>query len=1131
MRTNNSNVAIMKSLPLLCFSIIVLFSCTHKKHSIFTSLPASYTGINFINIIKEEKFTKSTMNEFGYMGGGIGIGDFNNDGRKDIFFCGNQVSSQLYLNVGDNKFENITTKAGLQTSIWITGVSVIDINNDGYDDLFLNAYGYMLDKPIRNLLYINQRNNTFVEEGILYGFTDSTHYSTQSAFLDYDNDGDLDMFQLNYNLNASYNANNVFPKDLSGKSKANDLLYRNDGVKYNLRHPVYTNVTMEAGIKDDGYGLGVSVSDFNNDGWTDIYVSNDFVSNDALWLNNKNGTFTNTLDKSTKHQSFSSMGCDAADINNDAKIDFATLDMMPQTNERKKLTDISTNYDRYEAERSLHYSPEFTRNMLQLNNGNYFAHDTAIPFFSEIGQLAGISETEWSWSILFADFTNDGFKDAHITNGIGKDFINADFILFNNIISANTNDPVKARNLSNIELGKLKELNLPNYFFLHNGILPNGETSNTFTNQSDSAGIAEKSMSNGAAYVDLDNDGDLDLVVNNINKAPFIFINNTIEKIKPLINHSIGFNLEGDSLNKRGFGAKIYLFTNGQIQLQEQAPIRGFLSSVDTKLLFGTGKNTLVDSVVIIWPNQKTQILTKLSTDSVYTLKSSEAVNISWELEKKSTPLFTDVTNSLNSNFKHTDVSFFDYGFQRMLPQKYSQLGPFLSTTDVNKDGLEDFYIGGAFNQYGQLFMQKDNGSFTSKTLDSGIKLQEDEATTFFDADGDSDVDLLITYGDMRYEDSSTNYKPRLYVNDGKGNFVYKSNAIPNSVTTIAGCVTTGDYDNDGDADIFIGGRVSKTYPISPRSYLLQNNNGTFKDVTNIVNSNLQLLGMVTGASWVDFDNDKKLDLVVVGEWMPIQFFKNKNGSLIDVTAQTNLSNTNGMWRSLYSTDLDNDGDVDFVAGNLGTNCKYNASISTPMKLFAKDIDQNGSIDPFLFYYMPTENGKIELFPANGRSSIVEQVPSIKKSFLTNTSFTKANFNSIYKDKSDLLDFTCYQTASSWFENLGNGKFTQHILPEQAQFSPTNAIVVTDVNNDHINDIIIAGNEYQAEVNIGRYDASYGLVLTGNKNKTFTALPYQKSGLKIDGDVKSMQIIYNSKKQKLLLVGINNDYLKIFAMP
>jgi hypothetical protein len=1106
-------------------NIIIIFcifffaiACNEKKRDqLFSFLSSDKSGITFNNTIDETKLPGDALNEFAYMGGGVGVIDVDNDGLKDLFFCGNEVSSKLYLNKGDNHFEDITQSAGVLTSDWISGVSVVDINADGYDDIYLCTYGKTLGAHSRNLLFINQHNNTFKEEAEDYGVAD-TSYSTQAVFFDYDKDGDLDMYLSNYMLNASYSANYLFPKNLSGNSPANDKLYRNDGNKN--RHPVFADVSMQAGIKEDGYGLGVSVSDFNMDGYPDVFVCGDFVSNDDLWLNNKNGTFTNVLDATTKHQSYSSMGCDAADINNDDKIDFASVDMMPEDNERKKQTFSFMNYDRYQRERNLGYSPEFMRNMLQLNNGNYVRGDTSLPFFSEIGQMAGISETDWSWSILFADFNNDGYKDVHVTNGIGRDFINADFISFSQTYGQIASEEQFRKTLRD-KLIALKHVEIPNYLYLNNGDY-------TFSNITDSSGIKQNSMSNGAAYVDLDNDGDLDLVVNNINKDAFVLINNENHPNKTKTNHSISFVLKGDSLNTKGFGAKIFIYNDGKSQVQEEYPVRGYLSSVDTKLLFGTGKNTKADSVVVVWADNKKQVLQNVRADSAYTLYQKNATEF-WQPSSNITQkVFTNVTASANAIYKHTDVIYNDYADQRLLPQKYSQLGPFISTGDINKDGKTDFYIGGGFNSQGKIFIQQGNGSFTGKDFIPASKFTEDEASVLFDADGDGDLDLLITYGDTRYSDTSSFYHPQLYINDGKGNFTLSANAIPSNVKTIAGCVAVADYDGDGDMDVFIGGRVSKQYPLSPNSYLLQNNKGVFTDVTNKVCSSLSKAGMVTAAQWADIDNDKRADLIIAGEYMPLRFFKNNGKRLNEITSSTGLQNMDGLWRSLIAADVDGDGDTDFIAGNLGLNCTYHTTAENPMKLYAEDIDNNGSIDPVMFYYIKDENGERKLYPSLNKDQLAAQVPSIKKKFFYNKDFAKATAQDIFSNNKDLQILTCDETQSCWIENAGNGKFIKHVLPKEAQFAPVNAIVCDDMDGDGIKDILLAGNEYQTEVTTGKYDASYGCFLKGMKNKTFKSISPNVSGFKIDGDVKDMKMIKTSNNEKYILAAVNNDYMKVF---
>jgi len=815
------------------------------------------------------------------------------------------------------------------------------------------------------------------------------------------------------------------------------------------------------------------------------------------------------------------MGCDAADINNDALFDFASVDMMPEDNYRKKQTFSFMSYDRYNEERDLSYSPEFMRNMLQLNNGNYQRGDTSVPFFSEIGQMAGISETDWSWSILFADFNNDGYKDLHITNGIGRDFINSDFIAFSQNSGQATNEEQFRKQLRD-KLVALKHVAIPNYLYLNNG-------NYTFSNITDSSGIKQNSMSNGAAYVDLDNDGDLDLVVNNIDQPAFVLINNENQPNKPKINHSISFILKGDSLNIKGFGAKVFVYINGKSQMQEEYPVRGYLSTVDTKLLFGTGKNTKADSVVIVWANNQKQAAQNLSTDSVYTLNQKNATEVwhpfSQDINQK---IFNDVTASVNAINKHTDVIYNDYAEQRLLPQKYSQLGPFISTGDINKDGKTDFYIGGGFNSQGKIFMQQSDGSFTGKDFIPTSKFTEDESSVLFDADGDGDLDLLITYGDTRYSDTSMFYHPQLYLNDGEGNFILSPNAISPNVRTIAGCVTDADYDGDGDMDVFIGGRVSKKYPLSPNSYLLQNNKGAFTDVTNNICPALSKAGMVTAAQWADIDNDKHPDLIIAGEYMPVRFFKNDGKKLTEITSSTGLQNINGLWRSLIATDVDGDGDTDFIAGNLGLNCNYHTSAQYPMKLYAEDIDNNGSIDPVMFYYIKDEDGKRKLYPSINKDQLAEQVPLIKKKFLLNKDFAKATADDIFHDNKNLQVLTCDETQSCWLENLGNGKFAKHVLPKEAQFAPVNAIVCADMDGDGIKDILLAGNEYQTEVMTGRYDASYGCFLKGMNNKTFKTVSPAVSGFKIDGDVKDMKLVTTINKQKLILVAINDDYMKVF---
>ena len=1111
-------------------SVAVMYSCGENKTKEqspirFTQLPSSETGITFNNSITENDSVNLIVNEYAYMGGGVGIGDFNNDQLPDVFFAGSVTTSRLYINKGKFSFEDITQKAGVTTDFWATGVSIVDINNDGYDDIYVCASGSKNAEKRKNRLYINDGHLGFSEQAEEYGLADSG-FSTQAAFFDYDNDGDLDMYLLNHAL-YERNANTILPPDSMVHPIAADKLFRNEGIVDGRNHPFFKDVSAEAGIKEIGYGLGLVISDFNGDNRPDIYVANDYIANDKLWLNNGNGSFSNRIASALKHQSYYSMGVDAADINNDGLADIATLDMLPEDNERKKMMYTVMNYDRYELERLMNYQPEFMRNMLQLNNGIRNVHDTVEPFFSEIGQLAGIHETDWSWSVLIADFDNDGWKDMHVTNGFGRDMLNNDFMQFRASPEVSRQFNVEERNKAVVN--KLNEYGsrlASNYFFRNNGNL-------TFSDLSATAGINMPSVSNGCAYADFDGDGDLDLVTNNINQEAFVLRNDLITSSEDTTHHYLNIKLQGDSLNKNGFGAAIKVYSKGQVQFLEQAPVRGYASTVDKILHIGLGTTTVVDSVVVTWPNDKVQILNNIPANQTLVLQQKEA-NKQWAKDSRPAyELFTEVSEQEKIDFWHKDKVFFDYRFQSLLPQKYSQLGPFIAEGDVNGDGLTDFFVGGAFSQSGRFFLQQSDGSFSFKDLVNGGKNEEDLGCLLFDADGDKDLDLFINSGSQEFEPGSAYYMPRLYKNDGKGNFTLDAAALPKTIYTSAQCIAANDYDGDGDIDLFIGGRLLPgQYPLSPRSYILQNNgSGIFTDVTAGVCKALMEPGMVTAAIWTDFDGDQKQDLVVTGEWMNIRFFKNTGSQLQEVTDETGLVHMKGQWRSLCTGDLDGDGDMDIIAGNLGLNNKYKASPKEPIKMFAKDLDNNGSIDPIMAYYIANKNGERGLYPAIDRDQFAGQVPFIKNKYLLHETYAKENIETILADnKEGLLELTCEETRSCWLENKGGGKFEMHALPLSAQLAPINAIVCTDVDRDGKADLILAGNEYQTEVMTGRYDASYGVFLKGSGKGLFAAISPMQSGLVIDGDVKDLKLISNAKKERLLFAAINNEKMKVFKL-
>jgi hypothetical protein len=1112
---------------LLLWSLLLLYGCK-ARHAVaegmhFTKMDAGATHIDFSNVITDSDSMNVFIDEYMYNGSGVGVGDLNGDGLPDLFFCGGMVSSRLYINKGNFIFEDVTAAAGLQTLKWCTGVSVADVNHDGFPDLYVCASHSTARDRRKNMLFINDGKLHFTDQADAYGLAD-TGYSTQAAFFDYDRDGDLDMYLLNHQI-YSHTANDLHPKDTSGHAMAQDRLYRNDGVPAGMDHPVFHDVSAAAGIKEDGYGLGMVVTDINKDGWPDVYVANDYLANDLLWLNNRNGTFTNVIATALRHQSYNSMGTDAADINNDGLPDLAVVDMLPETNERKKMMGSATSQSKFDMQQRLGYEPSYVRNMLQLNNGSRVSvNGREEPFFSEIGQLAGIFQTDWSWSVLMADLDNDGWKDIYITNGLGKDVTNNDYTTFTAAQGGYTGSYAfgKQRVLDKKDITTMRKnldaygsVKMESYIFHNKGDL-------RFDDVSEAAGVQVPAITNGAVYADLDNDGDLDLVSNNINQEAFVWRNDLRVSAGDSVHNFISF--VGLSI-----GSKVTLFNNGMRQFLEAGPVRGFSSSVDDRLHFGVGNAGVVDSVLVQWPDEQVEVMRHVKTNQFLRVRHADAVSPGIAGSVLAPPLFTA---GAGLDFKHAETFNYDFGEHQPLLQKFSQLGPCLALADVNGDGLEDVFVGGAANQSGKIFLQQGDGGFAGADLVQGVKFEEDLGAIFFDADGDKDMDLLITGGSFEFRALSYN-RPRLYMNDGKGHFTLAADALP-KITDVTKAVVAFDYDGDGDLDLFIGGRLAPSkFPQSPRSYILQNDHGRFRDVTHAVCPALETPGMVTDALVMDRVEGK--GLVICGEWMGVRSFTVAGGRLTETTDAAGLSALRGMWRCMMAVDLDKDGDQDLVLGNMGLNNRYGMAAGKPMMLYAKDMDGNGMEELVPAYYIKDRHGAYQLYPALDRNQLAQQLPGVKKKYLLHKDYAAVTMAQLKTDfgGEGWTGLTCETAASIWLENLGGGKFRPHILPVQAQLAPVNSIVAEDLDGDGAIDLVVAGNEYQAESNTGRADASYGLVMKGDGKGNFSPMDIAGSGLILDGDVRALRMVQGMvqvKGRRQLLVAPNDSQLKIFTV-
>ncbi len=1096
------------------FFILFLLSCT-KTHTLFTRLPSSHTGIDFNNKIVENDSVNPLDLEFLYNGGGVAVGDFNNDGLPDLYFTASTTSNKLYLNEGNMEFKDFTSVSQVDgEGEWSNAASVVDINNDGLEDIYVCTTIKTNPAQRRNLLYINQGLNkdkipVFKEMAAAYGLAD-TSFSVHAAFFDYDNDGDLDMYLVTTKLakreSVAFNSNVVNNSDADV-----DKLFRNDW-NDSLKHPVFTDVSKQAGINEHGYGLGVAIVDINKDGWKDIYVTNDFFGSDHLFINNRNGTFTDKVQQYFKHTSQNAMGNDIADINNDGLDDVIAVDMNPEDNFRKKKNMSRYNYFIYQNILNQGLEPQYVRNTLQLNLGQrVLANDSvADPVFADIGFYAGVAQTDWSWNPSLADFDNDGYRDLIITNGYPRDVTDHDFAAFRN----------EATNLATKEeiISQIPQIKIPNYAYKNTGNLK-------FEDVTKQWGMNEICFSSGAVYADLDNDGDLDYVINNINDKAFVYENTTNSNNKTTANY-IEVQCNGGKTNLFGIGAEISIYyDHGKMQSYENSPYRGYLSTVDTKAFFGLGKITTLDSIIIKWTNKK-QVL--------YNVKSNQLLKVDIKDAQPDTsitsstginPLFSNITSAAGIFYKHNEMDYVDFSNERLLPHKLSDYAPGLAAADVNGDGLDDFFIGGTGDYPGEFFLQQANGKFEMKPLQftamGNIRKPENMSLLLFDADNDGDEDLYCVSGSNESPAQTKNYQDQFFVNDGKGNFTIDTAALPINYESKS-CIKATDIDNDGDLDLFIGGRVLPgSYPLPVNSFIYRNDSKPghikFTDITNDVAPELKNVGLVCDALWTDFDNDGWTDLILAGEWMPVTFFKNYHGKLKNVTTQSGISNETGWWNSITAGDFDNDGDIDYIVGNLGTNSFFQASKEYPVNMYVKDFDGNGTSDPVITVFLKDQEGNKKEYTAFNRDDIIDQMPALKKRFLTYKEFGTADIHNIFPDSAlkTALHLQVNNFKTSYIENLGNGKFKMHALPALTQIAPIMGIVTDDFNNDGNLDILLSGNDFGNEITDGRYDAMNGLALSGDGKSNFVPQTLRQSGIFIPGNARAL----------IKLKGANNNYL------
>jgi len=1080
---------------------------------LFTVLSPETTGIYFLNELKESTYMNGLLYEYYYNGGGVAVADFNNDGLIDIYYVNSIKSNSLYLNQGGMKFKEVTKEANAGGGYGFgTGVTVVDINNDGLMDIYYAKSGKISDpNKRRNVLLVNKGIDDngipkFENQAKKYGL-DSPDFTTQATFFDYDKDGDLDMFIINHGI-GTYDENDL-KNLLSQKSK-----HRGNRMYENV-NGTYVGVSKKANIINNmiGYGLGVSIGDLNNDGWPDIYVGNDFSEKDFLYINNKNGTFKESSQVALQHMSNFSMGNDIADINNDGYLDIMAVDMMAEDNFSQKTSMSGMEPEKFYANKKLGLHNQYMYNTLQLNNG--VNKETNTPMFSEIGQLSGVSSTDWSWAPLFLDMNNDGHKDLFISNGVKGDFRNNDFV---NYRKAKQEEVINSKSIQTNTyitdmLSKMPTRKKENYFYLNNGDL-------TFKKLKIKQ---DATNSNGAAYADFDNDGALDIVVNNSAGISYIYKNNATS------NNYLKVKLKGSKNNINAIGARVELYANNTQQTVENYFTRGFQSAMADALHFGVKQAALIDSVKVIWNDASFQVYKKVKVNQTIQLVYDAGKAVKRSVKASGKQLFTEITKQSGVNFTHKENNFNDFEKETLLPHRMSQLGPALAVADVNNDGLEDFFIGGAKNSASALYIQQKSGKFTKKSnVFSRDKKHEDVGAVFFDADQDGDQDLYVISGGSEAKPNDSYYTDRFYENKGNGKFVRNTTAIP-TITSSGLRVSPSDFDNDGDIDLFIGGRIKPGFYGRPvKSYLLENNSEDgkikFTDVTTKQLPELVSHTMITASTWADIDQDGDQDLFIANEWGPIELYVNQNGSFINQTEKYGLSEHVGWWSSIEVNDIDNDGDLDVIAGNLGLNYKYKADFEKPFYMYLNDFDGNNTEDIVLGY---SQNDQV--FPVRGRSCSSGQMPFIKEKFKNYNAFGSASVKDIYGDKlKESLSFKATHFATSILKNT-NGKFEFNPLENRAQLSSVNKILIDDFNNDASKDILLLGNLFGSEVETPRNDGNYGFLLQGNQNKGFDFISNERSNLWAGGDVKDAAFI-KVGASRAILIARNNGKLSIIKI-